>query len=144
MAIDDPMMQGASASAAMLCICFSRSIRTSAATGINDWHITISYNHDDVMKWKIFRVTGPLGREFFGHRWIPLTKASDAELWCFLWSARLSKQSWGWWFETPSCSLWRHSDGFCTVSTGMLLVTCQTSGPWYDNSFFVKLSEMHS
>ena len=25
---------------------------------------------------------------------------------------RLSKQSWGWWFETPSCSLWRHSNGF--------------------------------
>ena len=22
-----------------------------------------------------------------GHRWVPLTKASDAELWCFLWSA---------------------------------------------------------
>ena len=21
---------------------------------------------------------------------------------------RLNKQSWGWWFETPSCSLWRH------------------------------------
>ena len=21
---------------------------------------------------------------------------------------RLSKQSWGWWFETPSRSLWRH------------------------------------
>ena len=21
---------------------------------------------------------------------------------------RLSKQSWGWWFETPLCSLWRH------------------------------------
>ena len=21
---------------------------------------------------------------------------------------RLSKQSWGWWFETPTCSLWRH------------------------------------
>ena len=21
---------------------------------------------------------------------------------------RLSKQWWGWWFETPSCSLWRH------------------------------------
>ena len=27
----------------------------------------------------IFRVTG--------HQWIPLTKASDTELWCFLWSA---------------------------------------------------------
>ena len=24
---------------------------------------------------------------FSGHRWIPRTKASDAELWCFLWSA---------------------------------------------------------
>ena len=21
---------------------------------------------------------------------------------------RLSKQSWGWWYETPSCPLWRH------------------------------------
>ena len=35
----------------------------------------------------IFRVTGPLCGEFTGHRWIPLTKASDAELWYFLWSA---------------------------------------------------------
>ena len=37
----------------------------------------------------IFRVTGPLCGEFTGHRWIPLTKASVAELWCFLWSAPL-------------------------------------------------------
>ena len=35
----------------------------------------------------ICRVAGPLGGEFTGHRWIPLTKASDAEVWCFLWSA---------------------------------------------------------
>ena len=35
----------------------------------------------------IFRVTGPLCGEFTGHRWIPHTKASDAELWCFPWSA---------------------------------------------------------
>ena len=35
----------------------------------------------------IFRVTGPLCGEFKGHRWISLTKASDEELWCFLWSA---------------------------------------------------------
>ena len=34
----------------------------------------------------IFRITGPLWGEF-ANRWIPLTKASDAELWCFLWSA---------------------------------------------------------
>ena len=35
----------------------------------------------------IFRVTGPLCGEFTGLRWIPHTKASDAWLWCFLWSA---------------------------------------------------------
>ena len=35
----------------------------------------------------IFRVTGPLWGESTGHRWIPLTKASNAERWCFLWCA---------------------------------------------------------
>ena len=64
----------------------------------------------------IFRVTGPLCGEFTGPRWIPRTKASDAERWCFLWSAAewtverlnkwLSKQSWGWWFETLPGPLW--------------------------------------
>ena len=59
----------------------------------------------------IFRVTGHLCGEFTGLRWIPRTKASDAELWCFLWCAlikRLSKHSRGWWFETLSHPLWRH------------------------------------
>ena len=59
----------------------------------------------------IFRVTGLLFGEFTGVRWIPRTKASDAELWCFLdlrLNKRLSKQSWGWWFETLSRPLWRH------------------------------------
>ena len=37
--------------------------------------------------WDIFRVTSPLRGEFTVHRWIHLAKASDAELWCFLWSA---------------------------------------------------------
>ena len=39
------------------------------------------------------------------------TKASDAELWYFLWfvpNELLIKQSWGCWFETPSRLLWRH------------------------------------
>ena len=29
----------------------------------------------------------PFVREYFGHRWIPRIKDSDAEFWCFLWSA---------------------------------------------------------
>ena len=35
----------------------------------------------------IFRVTGHLCGKFTGHRWIPRTKASGAELWWFLWFA---------------------------------------------------------
>ena len=50
-----------------------------------------------------------LSGQFTSHRWIPLTKANDAELWCFLrLNTLLGQQSWGWWFETPSRSLWRH------------------------------------
>ena len=30
-------------------------------------------------------------------------------------NGRLSKQSWGWWFETPSRPLWRHSNGDLTL-----------------------------
>ena len=35
----------------------------------------------------IYRITGPLCKAFTDHRRIPHTKASVAELWCFLWSA---------------------------------------------------------
>ena len=33
----------------------------------------------------IVHITGHLLRESTNHRWIPLTKANDVELWCFLW-----------------------------------------------------------
>ena len=64
----------------------------------------------------IFRVTGHLCGQFTDHRWIPHTKASDAELWCFsLICARINGgvNSWGWWFETPSLSFWRHCNVTC-------------------------------
>ena len=62
----------------------------------------------------IFRVTGPLLGEFTGHRWIPLTKASNAVM--FLWSA--PEQNFEW-----TIDLRRHRanydaivmhEGFCT------------------------------
>ena len=64
----------------------------------------------------IFRVTGPLWGETTGHRSIlhtkPVTRSfdvlSDLRL-----NKQLSKQSWGWRFETPSSPLWRH----CHVDT---------------------------
>ena len=50
-------------------------------------------------------------REFTSHQWIPLTKPVMRSFDAFFdlcLNKRLSKQSWGWWFETPSCSLWRY------------------------------------
>ena len=46
-----------------------------------------SWSHDDVIKWKHFPRYWPFVRGIHRSRWIPHTKASDAELWCFLWSA---------------------------------------------------------
>ena len=62
----------------------------------------------------IFHVTGHLYGEFTVHRWIPRTKASDVDVFFDLrLNKLLSKQSWGWGFETPSRPLWRH----CNVCT---------------------------
>ena len=45
------------------------------------WHWVMA-THDDVIKWKHFPRYHLCG-EFTGLRWIPRTKASDAELWYF-------------------------------------------------------------
>ena len=58
----------------------------------------------------IFRVTGPLcgeftaPGEFLAQR--PVTRSFDVFFDLHL-NRRLSTQPWGWWFETPSLSLWR-------------------------------------
>ena len=59
----------------------------------------------------IFRVTGPLCGEFTGPGEFltqrPVTQSFDVFFDRRL-NIRLSKQPWGWWFETPPWSLWRH------------------------------------
>ena len=81
-------------------------------TGINfSFHLHLSSHMMTSSNGNIFCVTGHLCVEFTGHRWIPRTKFSDAEFWCFFdlrLNKRLSKQSRSWWFETPSSSLWRY------------------------------------
>ena len=47
----------------------------------------------------------PVTGEFPTQR--PVTRSFDVFFHLCL-NKRLSKQSWGWWFETPSRSLWRH------------------------------------
>ena len=50
----------------------------------------------------------PIPGEFRAQR--PVTRSFDVFFDLRL-NKRLSKQSWGWWFETPSRSLWRHGNG---------------------------------
>ena len=68
--------------------------------------------HDDVIKWKYFLRYWPF---VWGIHRSPVNSPHKGQ-WrgalmfsgiCAL-NKRLSKQSWGWWFEAPSRSLWRH------------------------------------
>ena len=74
-----------------------------------------------------FYVTGPLWWESTSGRCIPLTKASDAELWCFLWSAPVQtvEQT----IETPV--IW---DATMLIMTSLYWVCCGTL-PFYSNNF---------
>ena len=67
--------------------------------------------HDDVIKWKHFLRYWFLCWEFTGHRWIPRTKTSDAELWCFLWCA--TEQT----VELETMVIW---DAFALIMTSPL------------------------
>ena len=61
----------------------------------------------------IFRVTGPLCGEFTGPGEVPaqrpVTRSFDV-FFDLCPNTRLSKQPWGWWFETPLWSLWRQGN----------------------------------
>ena len=66
----------------------------------------------------IFRVAGPLCGEFTGPGEFPtqrpVTRSFDVFFDLRL-NKRLSKQPWGWWFETPSWSLWRQCYGLWRI-----------------------------
>ena len=98
--------------------------------------------------WNIFHFTGPLcgespvPGEFPSQR--PVTRSFDV-FFDLCRNKRLSKQSWGWWFETPSCPLWRHFNGesvnlvmavcnFVTILLRGLVGVCQFI---YDKVFWV-------
>ena len=72
----------------------------------------------------IFRVSGPLCGDFIDHRWIPLTKASDVELWCFLSSAPWIN---GWINIREASDLIRHHahyDGIVMTLIQMIKTAC--------------------
>ena len=53
----------------------------------------------------------------------PVTRSFDVFFDLHL-NKRLSKQSWGWWFETPSCPLWRHCNTFTFKSIAHVISNC--------------------
>ena len=65
----------------------------------------------------IFCVTGPLRGESTGEGWIPLTKASDVELWSFLSCA--PEKCWA--SNRDAGDFWRHS-AHCNLIVGVMLI----------------------
>ena len=67
---------------------YSRNAQTivkGRRVSVNDDLRKVNHNMMTSSNGNIFRVTGHLCGKFTGPRWISRTKASDTELWCFLW-----------------------------------------------------------
>ena len=93
----------------------------------------------------IFRVTGPLCGEFTGPGEFPTQRpvTRSIDVFCDLrLDKRMSKQPWGWWFETPSWSLWRlcNDDNEVTLK-GMSKPSHRSTKSWYNNNNKTKHSE---
>ena len=69
--------------------------------------------------------SSPVPGEFPAQK--PVTRSSDIFFDLRL-NNRLSKQSWGWWFETPSRPLWRHRN-VCRCAHTCLCTISQRSKP---------------
>ena len=85
------------------CICCSQMMRRMNSEWFQFLTMTSSNGN-------IFRVTGPLCGEFTGPGDFPTQRPATRSFDVFFdlrLNKRLSKQPWGWWFETPSWSLWR-------------------------------------
>ena len=69
----------------------------------------------------------PVTGEFSAQR--PVTQSFDVFFDPLL-NKRLSKQWWGWWCETPSCSLWCHCNVYVIYLFIFFRVVCQALGYW--------------
>ena len=89
-------------------------------------HNSFQLMHDDVIKWKHFPRHWPFARGI--RRWQfpaqrPVTRSFDVFFDLRL-NKRLSKQPWGWWFETPSHPWWRHCNVICCLSFKLCCYHC--------------------
>ena len=90
----------------------------------------------------IFRVTGPLCGEFAGPVEFPTQRPVTRSFDVFFDlrpNKRLSKQPWGWWFEAPSWSLWRHVmfiHHLCGLPVGSSFQSYRSIGTGYQSLFW--------
>ena len=95
-----------------ICIFIQMSLKCALGGPLDNYMMTSSNEY-------IFRVTGlcagnsPVPGEFSAQR--PVTRSFDVFFDLHL-NKQLSKQSRGWWFETPSGSLWRQCNVIITNS----------------------------
>ena len=82
-----------------------------------------SKHHDDVIKWKHFSRNWPFVWGIHRSRWIPHTKASDAELWCFLWSL-ICVWIHGWVNNREAGDLRRHR---CYYNVNVMIISTSSS-----------------
>ena len=104
---------------------------------IRDWHLHCCIHYILCSWWRhqietfssllvICAGNSPVPGEFPAQR--PMTRNFDV-FFDLRANKRLSKQWWGWWFETPSCALWRHS--MCKLSvTGSCLFDIPLTEYW--------------
>ena len=101
-----------------------------------DWLSLPRFNMMTSSNGNIVRVTGHWCREFACHRWIPRTKGSDAELWCFLWSAPWIN---GWVNDSDAGDLRLHRAHYdiTVMNTNVFKIVCH-----YDNQASINMLEM--
>ena len=80
--------------------------------GLSWWHH--QRKHQSSASLAICAGNSPVTGEFPAHR--PVTRSFEVFFDLCL-NKRLSKQSWGWWFETPSHPLWRYCNGYRSFAT---------------------------
>ena len=90
------------------------------------WHCNVLHVMKTSSNGNIFRVTGPLCGEFTGPGEFPtqrpVTQSFDVFFDLRL-DQRLSKQSWGWWFETLSRPLWCHCNVVISIDELLIPIT---------------------
>ena len=84
-----------------------------------------NFIHDDVIKWKHFPRYWPFVRGIHRSRWIPRTKASDVEVWYFLWSVPEYN---GWVNNREAGDLRRHRTHY---DVSVMLRSIRQSAVWF-------------